>query len=273
MPKDLDKTDFVILDLETTGLFPESGDRIIEIAAIKVRQGEVIGEFHSLINPQRPLSIEAYEINRIDEGMIKDAPALKEVLPGFLDFIKDSTLCIYNAGFDLGFLNRELSFIGEKISENTPILDVLIMARKLLPGLFGYSLKNVAASLNIEAPLLHRAKEDVAVTYKIFLHLLGLLEKKRITKLEDIHNLFGFNLELINQANLKKSACILQAIKLERNLKIRYFSRSSSEVTEREVRPTQIFQERGRDYLVGVCYLKNEERQFRIDAILRLEIL
>lgn len=270
---DLDKTEFSILDLETTGLDPESGDRIIEIAAIKIREGKKISQLHRLINPQRPLSSDAYQINQIDEQMLKGAPPSAEVLPRFMDFIQGSVLCIYNAGFDIGFLNKELSFIGRKLQDDIPILDVLVMARRLMPGLSSYSLKNVGAYLGIEAPVLHRALLDVELTCRILLYLLDILNKKGMHRLDQIHNLFGFNASIINLANAAKAASILQAIKLERNLKIRYFSRSSAQISEREVKPREVIRENDKDYLSGYCFLKQEERRFRIDAILHLEIL
>mgnify|MGYP001583146392 CR=1 FL=1 len=271
--RDLENTDFVIMDLETTGLDPETGDRIIEIAAIKVRRGEKIAQLHYLVNPDRPLSLEAYQINQIDEGMIKDAPKSDQVLPEFLDFIRGSVLCIYNAGFDIGFLNKELSLINKKMQEDIPVLDVLVMARRLLPGIEGYSLKSVASHLGLKSTILHRALEDVEITHKIFQYLLDVLKKKGMDRLADIHNLFGYNSSMINLANARKSDSILQAIKLERRLKIKYFSRSGIEITEREIQPREIIKENGKDYLLGFCFLKSQERQFRIDAIIHLEIL
>ena len=107
MVKNIDDIVFTIFDTETTGLNPEFGDRIVEIAAMKLVNNKKIAQFQSLINPQRPISEAAFRVNRISPGMVAQAPRMEAVLPEFLKFVGDSCLCSYNAGFDMAFLYNE----------------------------------------------------------------------------------------------------------------------------------------------------------------------
>jgi DNA polymerase-3 subunit epsilon len=107
MGQHIDEIEFTIFDTETTGLEPASGDRIVEIAGIRFRGKERIATFQTLVNPNRPISEAAFQVNRITQDMLKGAPGADAVMPKFLNFIQGSCLCSYNAGFDLEFLNNE----------------------------------------------------------------------------------------------------------------------------------------------------------------------
>lgn len=134
MDKHIDEIEFTIYDTETTGLEPEAGDRIIEIAAIRFKGDSRISAFQTLINPKRSISQAAFEVNRISQDMLINAPTIEEVIPGFLAFIQDSCLCSYNAGFDLGFLNNELRIMGKPALADKTVIDVLRMAKGLFPA-------------------------------------------------------------------------------------------------------------------------------------------
>src|SRR3990167_4128835 len=92
MDKKIDDVDFVVFDVETTGLSPKDGDRIVEIGALRYKNGQAWDSFSSLLNPQRPVSPGAFAVNRISQEMLKDAPAASEVLPKFLEFAGKSCL-------------------------------------------------------------------------------------------------------------------------------------------------------------------------------------
>ncbi|MCX5714564.1 MAG: 3'-5' exonuclease, partial [Candidatus Omnitrophica bacterium] len=108
MNRKLEEVEFTIFDAETTGLEPESGDRIVEIAAIRFKGKEKLATFEFLVNPHRQISPAAFQVNRITHDMLSAAPDIGIVLPGFLSFIEGSCLCSYNAPFDLGFLDNEI---------------------------------------------------------------------------------------------------------------------------------------------------------------------
>ena len=140
MNRNIDDIEFTIFDTETTGLEPQSGDRIVEIAGIRFKGKEKISTFQALVNPRRNISAGAFAVNRISQEMLKDAPPIEEVMPGFLNFIQGSCLCSYNAGFDLEFLNNELKIIGKDELQDFVVVDILKMARRILPGLERYAL-------------------------------------------------------------------------------------------------------------------------------------
>lgn len=271
MSKKIEEIEFTIFDTETTGLEPESGDRIVEIAAIKFIGKERRGAFQSLVNPGQPISPEAFNINQITPDMLKDAPPMQAVIADFLEFIQDTCLCTYNAGFDLGFLNHELKLTGQSVLKNALIVDILKMSKRLLPGLQRYALWFVADKLGIKKEQAHRALSDVELTLDVFNRLMQILSAKKIFDFDNFLSLFAFNVGLLEDIHNQKVARIQQALDLGVKLKIKYLSSSSAEVSEREVLPKEVRQDKGRSYLVGYCYLRNEERSFRIDSILHLE--
>ncbi len=273
MPENIQEVEFTIFDTETTGLEPQSGDRVIEIAAVRIKHNQRLASFQSLINPQRKVSPAAFGVNHISDDMLRDAPEAGDVLPRFLDFAKDSCLCSYNAGFDLGFLNNELQLIGLEPIEKIPVVDALKMARKTLPGLERYALWFVAQKLGIKTQQEHRALSDVEMTIDVFIRLRDILINKGISDLHNFCSLFGMTEHFLENIVNQRISEIQQAIDLKVAIKIKYFSSSTAQTTERLVTPKQIMQDNGRYYLVGYCDLRKDERTFRIDGILHLEIV
>jgi len=273
MHKTIDEVEFTIFDTETTGLDPGSGDRIVEIAAIRFKGKEKIAAFETLVNPRRPISEAAFRVNQISEDLLKNAPFIEEIMPSFLTFIKGSCLCSYNAGFDLEFLNNELKLINQPMIEDIIVVDILKMARRLLPGLERYALWFVSDHLGIKTLQAHRAFSDVELTLKVFYKLKEALDEKGILDFKNFSNLFSITPNLLEDINVQRIAEIQEAIDLGLKLKMKYLSSSGAEVTEREVIPKEIKKENRSYYLVGFCSLRNEERTFRIDGILHLEVI
>ncbi|MBU1125381.1 MAG: WYL domain-containing protein [Candidatus Omnitrophica bacterium] len=271
--EDIQQIEFTIFDAETTGLDPESGDRIVEIAAIRLRGQERIGSFQSLVNPHRVISPAAFAVNHISAEMLTGAPDMREVLPRFLSFMEGSCLCSYNAGFDMKFIQKERELLGMEVLSEVVIVDILKMARRLLPGLERYALWFVAQTLGIKTKQEHRAFSDVEMAIQVFDRLRQRLAQKEITDFNSFVQLFSIDRGLRENTLIQKTAQIQEAMDLGGALKIKYLSVSSAAVTEREVIPRQIRKENNQVYLVGYCRLKHEERLFRIDGILHLEIV
>lgn len=265
--------EFTIFDTETTGLEASGGDRIVEIAALRIKGTERIAAFESLVNPKRAISDAAFAVNKITPEMLKNAPAMQEVMPGFLDFIKGSCLCSYNAGFDLEFLNNELKLAGKKELEGVIVIDILKMAKRLLPHLERHALWCVAEKFGLKSKQQHRALSDVELTLEAFYKLNALLEAKGITSFTQFTNLFAINPHILEGTTAGKLAQIQEAINLGTKLKIKYLSSSGLEVTEREVLPKEIKQEKNHSYVVGYCCLRKDERVFRVDGILQMELV
>jgi len=272
MDKNLDEIEFTIFDTETTGLEPDSGDRVVEIAGIRLKGKQKIASFSSLINPGRPISEAAFRVNKITPEMLKDAPRIEDVMPKFLKFMEGSCPCSYNANFDVEFLNNELKLSGKNPLQGIVFVDVLKMAKRLMPGLERYALWFVSDKLGIKTPQQHRALSDVELTLGVFDKLREMLKVKGVYDYDKFLALFNVDPFLSNNLLNQRIAEIQEAIGLGVKLNIQYFSRSNAEVSERKIIPKEIKKDNNVSYLVAFCCMRNEERTFRIDNILHLEI-
>ena len=198
MPKLIDEVEFTIFDTETTGLNAQTGDRIVELAGLRVRGKERIATFNALINPARLISPGAFAVNKITPEMLQNAPGPKEVIEKFLKFIQGSCLCSYNAEFDLGFLNNELKLISLPALDNLVVFDLLTMARKLMPGLPRYALWFVAEKLGVSLVQQHRAFADVEMSWEVFGKFKSICQDKGIVDFINFSKLFAVNPDLLN---------------------------------------------------------------------------
>lgn len=269
----IDDIEFIILDTETTGLEPESGHKVIEIAAVRLKGNAIIDKFNSLVNPLRSIPQDALDIHHISPEMLTGAPLMKEVMPKFLKFIKGGILCAYNAAFDMGFINQELKLLNQQLPSDTHIIDMLLMARRCLPYLQRHSLWFVSESLGIQKIQEHRALSDVYMSIEVFKRLKDIAVSKGIDGFTQFQTVFGLNTPYLEDMRNQKISRLQEAIDLKVNIKIKYFARQSAEVTEREVVPLEIKQEGNKYYLVGYCNLRKEERTFSVNGILHLEII
>lgn len=163
---------YVVVDLETTGGMPPY-HRITEIGAVKVRRGEIVDRFQTLINPERRISKNIEELTGISNEMVKDAPKFSEVALAFAEFTKDAIFVAHNVNFDYGFLQAEYERLEERFVR--PYICTKSWMRKYYPGLESYGLKNL--TLHFDIPLLthHRAMCDAEAAAS----LLGLINQKR----------------------------------------------------------------------------------------------
>tara|TARA_B100000900_G_scaffold64529_1_gene49829 strand:+ start:632 stop:1279 length:648 start_codon:yes stop_codon:yes gene_type:complete len=127
---------YVVLDTETTGLDPDDGHKIIEIGCVEILNRNVTNNtFHKYINPEREIDLEASKVHGLTLSKLKEKPIFKEILNDFLEYISDSPLIIHNAPFDIGFLQKEYSYIQDTSSFiDNEIIDSLKLARRISPG-------------------------------------------------------------------------------------------------------------------------------------------
>ncbi|MCX7661066.1 MAG: exonuclease domain-containing protein [Candidatus Omnitrophica bacterium] len=269
----IEDVEFTIFDTETTGLSPQGGDRIIEIAGIRFRGENKLSTFSTLINPGISIPKSAQAIHKITEEMLKLAPSPHQAIPKFLEFIQGSYLCAYNAGFDLSFLENELKILSITYPQELVFVDLFKMAKILLPSLESYSLKSVGESLGINFEELHRAERDCEIAYQIFVKLKEKLYQKNIFGIKDLISLFAINGKSLEDINQQKLIQIQEAINQNLRIKIKYLSIKDGNISEREVIPKELKYETKYIYFVGFCLLRNEERTFRIDGILQIQIL
>ncbi|OQB14228.1 MAG: DNA polymerase III PolC-type [Firmicutes bacterium ADurb.Bin193] len=160
--------DIVVFDTETTGLNPQT-DRIIEIGAVKITNGEISDRFSTFVNPGIPISEKITELTRITDEMVADAETIESVLPAFLEFCGGAVLVAHNASFDMGFLRANAERLG--ISFSPDYIDTVEMARGALPELDNHKLNIVAKALGISLEGHHRAVNDAEATAQIYLKL------------------------------------------------------------------------------------------------------
>lgn len=165
----------VVLDTETTGFDPETGDRIVEIGAVELMGHMATGRtYHQYINPERGMPEEAFQVHGLGDEFLRDKPKFAEVGQAFLDFIGDAKLIIHNAAFDIKFLNAELSWMKLPQIPWEQAIDTLGIARKRFPG-SPASLDALCRRFNIDnsSRTLHGALLDSEILAEVYLELIG----------------------------------------------------------------------------------------------------
>ena len=163
---------YVALDVETTGLSPQNGDRVIEIGAVAIEEQSIVAEFSSLIDVGKMIPWHVQQVHGITNEMLYGEPKPDEVLPAFYEFITGSILVAHNASFDIGFLRHEFALLG--MSLNNRSLCTLKMSRKLYPYLPNHKLKTVSRYLlgkSCEQMQMHRALDDAKLAGMIWLEM------------------------------------------------------------------------------------------------------
>lgn len=165
----------IVLDTETTGLNPENGDRIVDIACVELINHIQTGKiYQTYINPQRLMNDEALRITGITNEFLKDKPLFKDIADEFLDFVKDSTLVIHNAKFDIDFLNSELSRVDKPLVKLEDAVDTLTLAKIKFPG-SAVNLDALCRKFEIDTSIrvTHGALVDCYLLAEVYLNLLG----------------------------------------------------------------------------------------------------
>ncbi|MBT2216639.1 PolC-type DNA polymerase III [Virgibacillus dakarensis] len=180
---------YVVFDVETTGLSAVY-DTIIELAAVKIHQGEIVDRFERFANPHHPLSQTTIDLTGITDDMVKDAPEIADVLKDFFAWTADGILVAHNASFDIGFLNAGYQRIDYEKVKN-PVIDTLELARFLFPELKNHRLNTLCKHLDIELTQHHRAIYDAEATGYLLWKLVQRLMQKDITNHAHLNNHMG----------------------------------------------------------------------------------
>lgn len=168
----------IFLDTETTGLSPNDGDRILEIACIETKDLIPTKKiFHKLINPERKVSQEAFKVHGFSNDFLQDKQKFKEIADELLEFIDGKKLIIHNAPFDIGFLNSELKKINKKVLDIKKVDDTLSLARSKFPA-SSNSLDNLCKRFNIDISrrIKHNALLDCELLREVYINLVGQKE-------------------------------------------------------------------------------------------------
>ena len=168
---------YCVFDIETTG-FNADLDGITEIAVCKLRNGEIIDEFTTFVNPEKPIPHNVQELTHITDDMVKDAPIIDEVMPKFLEFTKGSVLVAHNAHFDVKFISTKSSKLGLEFKPY--VIDTYEMSLELYNDVENHKLGTLVEHLGIELDGAHRAINDTRATAKMFLKMGENCKKENI---------------------------------------------------------------------------------------------
>ncbi|WP_366162995.1 PolC-type DNA polymerase III [Bacillus infantis] len=179
---------YIVFDVETTGLSAVY-DTIIELAAVKIHDGEIIDRFESFANPHHPLSATTIDLTGITDDDVRNAPEVEEVLRRFKEWSQNDILVAHNASFDMGFLNTGYKRYGLGKAAN-PVIDTLELARFLLPEMKNHRLNTLAKKFDVELTQHHRAIYDAEATGYLLIKMLKEVMQKGI----EYHNQLNDNM-------------------------------------------------------------------------------
>ena len=197
---------FVVFDLETTG-FSAEVDRIIEIGAIKIKNGEIVDNFSKFVNPKIPIPFRIEKLTGINDSMVMEAEPIEKILPEFLEFCGDAVMVAHNAGFDTSFIINNAERLG--IKYDPTIMDTVLLAQFVIPNLHNYKLDTLCKHLAVSLENHHRAVDDAQATAYIYLKMVKMLEERDIFDLDKLNEAGKLDDEAIKK--LHQYHCIILA--------------------------------------------------------------
>lgn len=267
----------VVLDTETTGLYPGLGHRVVEIGAVRLENWQPVAEFDRLIYPERPMEEKASSVSGITDADLLGQPTFAEVEPELSALLDGALLVAHNASFDAGFLGMEyfIAHQSELIGSREPVLPnpwlcTLLLARRHFH--FGRNnLGHIAYKLGVRMGRAHRALNDVYMTAEILKRMVRQLEKRRLETVGDLLHAQGEPVYTPTPPNLFLPEPVVEALGNGRQLRILYLGENGE--TERTITPLYPSEHRGVGYLVAHCHLRDDRRTFRLDRIFSAEII
>ena len=228
---------FISFDTETTGLYFDQGDRVVEIGAVEILGRNKTGkEYQTYLNPEgREMSAKAAEITNINDKQLKDKPLFKDIVDEFIDFIRGAELIAHNANFDIGFINNELKLIDHEvkdIADICKIIDTVVLARKVFPGQTN-NLNSLSARLGVTGydRTYHGALLDAQILADTYLHLTGgqvaldlsdsdsiEVKEEEVTQSDEIH-FTNFN---ANENDISEHKKFLEVLRKKTNKEINW---------------------------------------------------
>lgn len=248
-PKDkkIDEEEFVVFDIETTGLNSHT-NKIIEIGAVKIKAGRIIDRYSQLINPGISIPYHITEITSITNEQVANQPKIDEVIGKFVDFIGDAVLVAHNAPFDMGFIKRDIKEY-LNIDLESSVIDTLQMARDLFPDFKKYGLGDLNKALGLALEKHHRAVDDSQATANMFIIFLEKYKEKGVEYLKDINKGFEVNVKKQSLKNImvqvKTQEGLKNMYKLVSEGHIKYFGNKKARI------PKSVLKENREGLIVG----------------------
>lgn len=271
----------VVLDTETTGLNPNTGDRVVEIGAVRIDSGPVgpwqqQGKFSQLIQPDRRMDPGASRVNRIYDEDLAGKPRFSQVAGDLLAFIDGAVIVAHNARFDADFLGMEL-YIGKQTGSiqdgaelSNPWLCTLQLARRHF--YFGRnSLSHVARALGVRTGRAHRALNDVIMTAEVLKRMSRELAQMNLTTVGDLLHAQGGAIYAPKPVKASLPSPLTEALSARRPLRIDYDGVYGQ--SRRIIDPLYSTAAGGHNYLIAHCRESDDQRTFRLDRILSAELL
>ncbi len=266
---------FITFDTETTGLYPVAS-RLVEIGAVCFRlDGEEISVFEQLIDPGTSIPPDAQAVNHITDEMVSGQPTVGEVLPGFLDFLggTGNILIAHNAKFDMDFIGLDLLRMGLPLPQHM-VLDTIMLARSLAPGLTSYSLEALSTTLGITRDQDHRALSDARLTREVFRELL-----RRNPGVGTVRVLAGIvPPQAFGRSRTQRVTPppgyenLADAVARRTVVEIVYVGGTRGE-EPRALTPHAFLQAGGYIYLAGHCHIDGQNKMYRLDRIKSYRVL
>ena len=175
---------FVVFDIETTG-FSALRDKIIEIGAVRVEDGKIVGRFSEFVNPRIPIPFRIEKLTSINDSMVAGADSIDVILPRFVEFCRGAVMVAHNAEFDMSFIEKNCGDLG--IETDYTSVDTVGMARFLLPQLNRFKLDTVAKAVGVSLEHHHRAVDDAECTAQIFQKFITMCEEREISTLDELN--------------------------------------------------------------------------------------
>jgi DNA polymerase-3 subunit alpha (Gram-positive type) len=194
-PRDLElaEASYIVFDIETTGLSVVH-NKIIEIAGVKLQNGQVTERFSEFVDPHEPIPYHITQLTNITDDMVRGAKNLQEVLPAFWEFVQDHVIVAHNAQFDMGFIDAACKQLGLAGLDN-PVLDTLEFARMIYPNMKNHRLNTLSDKFQISLDNHHRAVDDAAALGGILQGLLKEAAERGITNLNRLNDFVGQELK------------------------------------------------------------------------------
>ncbi len=260
------------VDVETTGASCDLGDRVIEIGIVRVEGGKKVGEYQQLIDPQRRISAGVTALTGISQEMVVNQPRFSEQLPAMLPLLEGAVILGHNVRFDLSFLDREFRRAERDMVQalgDVPVLDTVRIARRRF-GRGGNALQILSRRLGIEPVVAHRALADAQTTALVFERLMETVGGWTCC-LCDVMVLQGGPMGLLakNAGENLLPLELEEALELRRPVMMEYLD-ARQQRTHRVIQPLHVRRSGGELLLVAHCHLRNAQRTFKLDRVVRL---
>jgi len=269
LARPLSQAILAFVDVETTGLHPDRGDRICEVALIRQEPGQPAREFVSFVDPEREISPDAFAVNKITPEMLAGAPRFPDLIEQIDALLSGAVIVAHNASFDLGFLRAEYIRCGRQLPAPT-VIDTVLLARRhfhFASNSLGAVARNLGVSQSSDA---HRALADCRTARRILAAIVLSIFEDLSPTVAGVIGLTGLpfvpvaDLSALGDQELPPG--MAEVIRQNREIKITYVAKGGQKST-RTIRVKQVVRLGRYMYLAAQCLMRDEERHFRVDRI------